>query len=138
MFVIGPGLLTFVMRNFNILWLKSLRQLSTVLWRKYAIAWLAWAWELKALRGHHLWNGLGMCRACSSENIDIMMLTETDTQNLLNEESYIIQGYKTILPLKSTGCDLVRIVCLVKDCLFSSIKLRSDLMSDDFPSIWLI
>ena len=37
-----------------------------MLWRKYAIAWLAWAWEAKALRGHHLWNGLGMCRACGS------------------------------------------------------------------------
>ena len=66
-----------------------------------------------------------------------MILTETDTHNLLNESSYVVQGYKTILPIKSPEDNLVRIVCLVKESLFSSIKTRLDLMSKDFPSIWL-
>ena len=69
------------------------------------------------------------------EKIDIMMLMETDTHNLLNESSYVVQGYKTIVPIKSPEDNFVRIVCLVKECLFSSIKTRLDRMSKDFPSI---
>ena len=66
-----------------------------------------------------------------------MFLTETDARNLTNEDSYVIQGYKTILPLKSPDCNLVRIICLVKEDILPSIKIRPDLMSNDFPSIWL-
>ena len=66
-----------------------------------------------------------------------MFLTETDTRNLSNEDSYVVHGYKTILPLKKTDNNLVRIVCLVKESLLTNIKVRLDLMSDEFPSIWL-
>ena len=66
-----------------------------------------------------------------------MFLTETDTRNLSNEDSYVVQGYKTILPLKKPDNNLVRIVCLVKESLLTNIKVRLDLMSDEFPSIWL-
>ena len=73
----------------------------------------------------------------SSEKIDIMFLTETDTHNLTNEDSYVLQGYKTILPKIKCGENLVRIICLVKECILPFIKIRRDLMSEDFPSIWL-
>ena len=59
------------------------------------------------------------------EKIDFMMLTETDSHSLINESSYEVQGYKTILPIKSPTDTLVRIVCLVKESLFSSIKMQS-------------
>ena len=72
-----------------------------------------------------------------TENVDVLFLTETDIKNLVNDESYVIQGYKTILPIISPVSDLVRIVCLVKECFLPRIKLRKDLMSADFPSIWL-
>ena len=57
------------------------------------------------------------------EKIDIMFLTETDTRNLTNEDSYVIRAYKTILPLKSPDCNLVRMVCRVKENILPSIKI---------------
>ena len=57
--------------------------------------------------------------------------------NLTNEDSYVLQGYKTILPKIKCGENLVRIICLVKECILPLIKIRRDLMSEDFPSIWL-
>ena len=71
------------------------------------------------------------------ENIDVIFLTETDTRNLSNEDSYVIQGYKTILPLFKPEDNLVRIVCLIKESLMPHIKIRHDLMSEEFPSIWI-
>ena len=35
-----------------------------------------------------------------TENIDFAFLTETDTRSLLNEDSYTVAGYKTVLPIK--------------------------------------
>ena len=72
-----------------------------------------------------------------TEEIDIIFLTETDTRAISSEADYQIQGYKTILPLIDPKCGLVRIIALVKENLESSIKVRSDLMSVDFPSIWI-
>ena len=66
-----------------------------------------------------------------------MFLTETDTRSLSNEETYIIKGYKTILPIIKMNKNLVRIICLVKEVLMPKIKVRLDLMSVEFPSIWL-
>ena len=71
------------------------------------------------------------------ESMDIMFLTETDTRRLVKEDSYLIEGYKTVLPLKKENDELVRIVCLVKDHLLPFVKIRKDLMSNEFPSIWI-
>ena len=73
----------------------------------------------------------------TSENIDVIFLTETDTKCLCKEEDYFIQGYKTILPNIDTNCGLVRIIGLVKENLVPYIKIRTDLMSKEFPSIWI-
>ena len=56
---------------------------------------------------------------------------------LVKEDSYTIPGYKTLQPMKTKEEDLVRIICLVKENLSTKIKLRIDLMTTDFPSIWL-
>ena len=72
-----------------------------------------------------------------NEKIDIIFLTETDTKNLSTESDYLIQEYKTILPIIDPKCGVVRIISLVKENLLPNLKVRSDLMSKEFPSIWL-
>ena len=72
-----------------------------------------------------------------TENIDIIFLTETDTSMLISDETYTIAGYKTVVPEKMSDSELVRIVCLIKEKLLSYIKIRFDLMSSEFPSIWV-
>ena len=42
-----------------------------------------------------------------------------------------------LFPLRKNSDSKVRIIALVKINLYSRIKLRQDLMSNDFPSIWL-
>ena len=32
------------------------------------------------------------------KNIDVLFITETDTKNLLKEEDYSIDGYRTVFP----------------------------------------
>ena len=71
-----------------------------------------------------------------SENVDVIFLTETDTKSLSKEEDYCIQGYKTILPITDPKSGLVRIIGLVKEEHIPHIKIRLDLMSKEFPSIW--
>ena len=72
-----------------------------------------------------------------TKDIDVMFLTETDLNNLETESDYIIQGYKTILPMKKDKKDKVRILCLTKDVLVSQVKTITELMNPSFPSIWL-
>ena len=71
------------------------------------------------------------------EKIDIIFLTETDTKAIQKESDYQIKGFETFLPIKKSHTDAVRIIALVKNRLVNNIKLRSEIMSGDFPSIWL-
>ena len=71
-----------------------------------------------------------------SENIDILYLTETDTKKI-NVTNYKLSGYTTILQCSEGDDDSVRIIALVKDAAGLDIKVRQDLMSNSFPSIWL-
>jgi hypothetical protein len=73
----------------------------------------------------------------NDEKIDIMFVTETDTKTLENEKSYQVEGYNTIFPQRKNADSKVRIICLAKINLYARIKIRRDLMSGDFPSIWL-
>jgi hypothetical protein len=66
-----------------------------------------------------------------------MFVTETDTKKLENEKSYQVDGYSTIFPQRKNADSKVRIICLAKNNLYARIKIRRDLMSGDFPSIWL-
>ena len=72
-----------------------------------------------------------------SEDIDLIFLTETDNKNIQKEDNYVIQGYKTILPLFNKSKPKIRIMALVRNEIANQVKIRSDLMSDQFPSIWI-
>ena len=70
------------------------------------------------------------------EEIDVMFLTETDTSKQ-NAEMYHITGYTTSTQCCEDENDTVRIIALVRDAQGLDIKVRYDLMSKSFPSIWL-
>ena len=63
-------------------------------------------------------------------------LTETDTKNVDSPEDYKIEGYETILP-KIHNDKKKRIIALKKTDSDATSKIRDDLMSPDFPSIWI-
>ena len=71
------------------------------------------------------------------EDISILFLTETDSTNLENSDSYIIPGFQTVLPLKKEGNNMTRIICLVRNDVWSYSRIRQDLMTNGFPSIWM-
>ena len=45
------------------------------------------------------------------ESLDILFITETDTNMLDSEEDYLIEGYKTIFPKKSENVKKLGIIC---------------------------
>ena len=71
------------------------------------------------------------------EKIDILFLTETDTSKIESENDYVMNGYKTILPLRDDRSDKIIIMLLIKESIASEFKISVDLMSPNFPSIWL-
>ena len=66
------------------------------------------------------------------EKIDLLYLTDTDT-NIQSESEYVIEGYKTIFPLRSSTESKIRIICLVNEKLLPNIRVK---MCDQFASIW--
>ena len=72
-----------------------------------------------------------------NEEIDIIFLTETDTRAIKSTMDYQIEGYSTILPVKSDNNDLIRIVCLLKNELKNVLTPNLELMDVMFPSIWM-
>ena len=71
------------------------------------------------------------------EKIDIMFLTETDSFAINKESDYLIKGYQTILPKTSGHNSKIRIITLIKNEMMNKVKVRRDLMSENFPSIWV-
>ena len=72
----------------------------------------------------------------TSQNIDILFLTETDTKRS-NAEKFVIKGFNTVVQKVSKEDDVVRIVALIRENAGLEFKVRDDLMSVSFPSIWL-
>ena len=72
----------------------------------------------------------------SCENLDVLFLTETDTQ-FSSACSYNIKGFTTHVQLCEKDDDIVRIIALTKDNCGVDFNLRNDLMSKAFPSIWI-
>ena len=58
-------------------------------------------------------------------------------KNIQRESNYQIKAFETFLPIKKLNTDAIKIIALVRNQLSNDVKLRSDLMSGDFPSIWL-
>ena len=72
----------------------------------------------------------------TSQNIDVLFLTETDTKRS-DAEKFVIKGFNTVIQRVSEEEDIVRIIALIRENTGLEIKTRSDLMSDSFPSVWL-
>ena len=71
-----------------------------------------------------------------SEDIEVMFLTEADTKKT-SAENYKLQGFTTIAQRCEGEDDVVRIIALVKDDPSLRFKVRLDLMTETFPSIWI-
>ena len=70
------------------------------------------------------------------EKLDIAFAVEADTNIVKKEEDYLINGYSTILPITEEN-QKVRILAFKSNNTELNIKTRTDLMSSEFPSIWL-
>ena len=72
-----------------------------------------------------------------NENIDIIVLTETDLKNMDRLQPITIENFMTYLPLQEAEDAKIRIMALVRKELTHSLKLREDLMDPKFPTVWL-
>ena len=66
-----------------------------------------------------------------------MFLIETDIKMLNGKEDYKIEGYETILQKTDQNTEKIRIIGLVEEEMLHITKVRDDLMTKEFPSIWL-
>ena len=55
----------------------------------------------------------------------LFFLTEVDSVSLLNEDSFTIKGYKTVLPKRKEVDSKIRIVALIKAAVWSKINCGS-------------
>ena len=60
----------------------------------------------------------------------------TDIQ-LNNSEDFQIKGSNTVIQKRESATDKVRIVAYVSDSILCQISVKEELMSIEFPSIWL-
>ena len=56
----------------------------------------------------------------------------------MDQKDFKLEGFNTIFHKKVKSTNKTRIICLVRNEVKSTaIKISDDLMSDEFPSIWL-
>ena len=72
----------------------------------------------------------------TEQKLDILILVETDTNMISTEKDYVLAGFKTWLPQRKETTDKTRLIMLTK-LDKPKIKVREDLMSTGFPSIWV-
>jgi hypothetical protein len=70
-----------------------------------------------------------------SEFLDIISISEADL--FYHTEPPTIEGFKSIPTLRSSPKQKVRLMTLVKNSLANAITVRHDLMSEEFPSVWI-
>ena len=70
------------------------------------------------------------------EELDVAFLVEADSNIIKTAEDYKIEEYETVLPNIHEE-NKVRIIALRKNNASVDICARKDLMSPDFPSIWM-
>ena len=73
----------------------------------------------------------------NEEKMTIMFLVETDTKMIRTPEEYKLEGFITILQKKDEQDENLRIIALIEEELSKNVKIREDLMSTEFPSIWI-
>jgi hypothetical protein len=67
--------------------------------------------------------------------MDIISISEADLY--YQTEPPRIEGFKLIPTLRSSSNQKVRLMTPVKNSLADAITVRLDLMSEDFPSVWI-
>jgi hypothetical protein len=70
-----------------------------------------------------------------SECLDIISISEADLY--YQTEPPRIDGFKSIPTKRSSPHQKVRLLTLVKNSVANDITVRLDLMSEDFPSVWI-
>ena len=66
----------------------------------------------------------------------MLFLTETDMV-INRQDDYRLPGFNTIFQKRETENGKVRIVALIEESVESQITVKENLMSTNFPSIWL-
>ena len=71
------------------------------------------------------------------EDLNVLFLVETDTKSVKTPEEYRVEGFITVLPKREKNEDMVRMIALMDEETSKQAKIREDLMSSEFPSIWI-
>ena len=69
------------------------------------------------------------------QNCDVCSFSEVDIEDFNEKKPFSIKGFKTFFPLKRTGTNTKRLICLVRDGI--EAKQRDDLMSGSLSNLWL-
>ena len=69
--------------------------------------------------------------------MNILFLVEKDVKLMNVSKDYQIQNFQTVTTLKKSNEDKIRVLCLIDENVKNVAKTREDLMSEDFPSIWI-
>ena len=69
------------------------------------------------------------------QNCDICSFSEVDIEDFDEKKPFSFEGYKTFFPLKRTGTNTKRLICLVKVDI--EAKQRDDLMSEALSNVWI-
>ena len=69
------------------------------------------------------------------QNCDVCSFSEVDIEDFNEKKPFSIEGFKTFFPLKRTGSNKKRLICLVK--VEIETKQRDDLMSEALSNVWL-
>ena len=72
-----------------------------------------------------------------SNALNIIFLTETDTNAVNTDKDFKIPGFKTIVQLKKNESLPTRIIGLIDESMASRVIIRNDLASTEFPSLWV-
>ena len=74
----------------------------------------------------------------NTNDLTILFLVETDSYQINEKKDFELVGFETLFHKKKISTDKTRLICLTKANVNSNnIKIREDLMSDSFPSIWI-
>jgi len=69
------------------------------------------------------------------QSCDICSFSEVDIVDFDEKKPFSMEGFKTFFPLKRTGTNTKRLICLVK--IGIEAKQRDDLMSEHLSNVWI-
>ena len=72
-----------------------------------------------------------------NEHLNVLFLVETDVILENGKDSYKIENYQTVVTKHESEKEKVRVIGLIEENIVKSTNIREDLMSTNFPSIWI-